>query len=301
MCLSNEIEKVCEILDEPTKDIPEGKMLEGSIDTETVKVYNLRSKDPNGNFQLLYDDEFRKDIQMTLYTGTKENQDVSFVENSSIQLQRALHVRQLVHGWFSAWGALVQCLLSECDRVAIPPANNHTWASAKQAQQRLEKRDRTHRWLGRARLASSALHLAAAGRRAPSSSSIRTTVELSNLNRRVLHWDEDVGKAKSRPQHRRKWRRINPTTQRRRRSIWPSTTRMSFELTKNAATSFSTLCDNFAVQVHAKCGGCRSQRPPDPRRRYTATRGGSQPWCPARRRALSVSILTLRRARCFPC
>jgi len=64
-------EKVCEILDEPTKDIPEGKMLEGSIDTETVKVYNLRSKDPNGNFELLYDNEFRKDIQMTLYTERK--------------------------------------------------------------------------------------------------------------------------------------------------------------------------------------------------------------------------------------
>jgi len=64
-------EKVCEILDGPTKAIPEGKMLEGSIDTETVKVYNLRSKDLNGNFELLYDNEFRKDIQMTLYTERK--------------------------------------------------------------------------------------------------------------------------------------------------------------------------------------------------------------------------------------
>ena len=64
-------EKVCEILDEPTKDIPEGKMLEGSIDTETVNVYNLRSKDPDGNFELLYHNEFRKDIQMTLYTERK--------------------------------------------------------------------------------------------------------------------------------------------------------------------------------------------------------------------------------------
>ncbi|MGZ7133752.1 MAG: hypothetical protein ACXVH4_03365 [Halobacteriota archaeon] len=64
-------EKVCEILDEPMKEIPEGKMLEGSIDTETVKVYNLRSKDPNGNFEVLYDNEFRKDIQMTLYTERK--------------------------------------------------------------------------------------------------------------------------------------------------------------------------------------------------------------------------------------
>jgi hypothetical protein len=64
-------EKVCEILDAPKKDIPEGKVLEGSIDTETVKIYNLRSKDPNGNFELLYEDEFRKDIQMTLHTKRK--------------------------------------------------------------------------------------------------------------------------------------------------------------------------------------------------------------------------------------
>jgi hypothetical protein len=64
-------EKVCEILGEPTKDIPEGKMLEGSIDTETVKVYNLRSKDTDGNFELLYNSEFTKTIQMTLYTKRK--------------------------------------------------------------------------------------------------------------------------------------------------------------------------------------------------------------------------------------
>jgi hypothetical protein len=65
-------EKVCEILDEPKKDMPEGKMLEGSIDTETVKVYNLRSKDPSGNFELLYENAFRKTIQMTLYTKRKK-------------------------------------------------------------------------------------------------------------------------------------------------------------------------------------------------------------------------------------
>jgi hypothetical protein len=64
-------EKVCEILGEPTKDIPEGKMLDGSIDTETVKVYNLRSKDTDGNFELLYNNEFTKTIQMTLYTKRK--------------------------------------------------------------------------------------------------------------------------------------------------------------------------------------------------------------------------------------
>lgn len=64
-------EKVCEILDEQTKDIPGGKVLEGSIDSETVKVYNLRSKDPAGNFELLYNNEFKKNIQMTLYTDRK--------------------------------------------------------------------------------------------------------------------------------------------------------------------------------------------------------------------------------------
>ena len=64
-------EKVCEILDEPKQGIPEGEVLEGSIDTETVKIYNIRSKDANGNFELLYTDEFRKDIQMTLYTKRK--------------------------------------------------------------------------------------------------------------------------------------------------------------------------------------------------------------------------------------
>ena len=64
-------EQVCEILDEPKKDFPEGKILEGSIDTETVKIYNLRSKDTEDNFELLYEDEFRKDIQMTLYTDRK--------------------------------------------------------------------------------------------------------------------------------------------------------------------------------------------------------------------------------------
>jgi hypothetical protein len=64
-------ERVCEILDEQTKDIPVGRVLEGSIDTETVKVYNLRSKDSDGNFELLYNNEFRKDIQMTLYTERK--------------------------------------------------------------------------------------------------------------------------------------------------------------------------------------------------------------------------------------
>jgi hypothetical protein len=61
-------EKVCEILDAPKRDVPEGKVLEGSIDTETVKIYNLRSKDAEGNLALLYENAFRKDVTMTLYT-----------------------------------------------------------------------------------------------------------------------------------------------------------------------------------------------------------------------------------------
>jgi hypothetical protein len=64
-------EKVCEILDAPRKGISEGEVLEGSIDTETVKIYNMRSKDAQGNLELLYKDEFQKDIQITIYTKRK--------------------------------------------------------------------------------------------------------------------------------------------------------------------------------------------------------------------------------------
>lgn len=64
-------EKICEILDQPMKDIPEGKLLEGPIDTEKVKICNLRAKDPGGTFELLYEREFKKDIQLTLYTQRK--------------------------------------------------------------------------------------------------------------------------------------------------------------------------------------------------------------------------------------
>lgn len=64
-------EKICEILGAPKKDFSEGEVLEGSIDTETVKIYTIRSKDADGNFELLYKDEFRKDIQMTIYTKRK--------------------------------------------------------------------------------------------------------------------------------------------------------------------------------------------------------------------------------------
>ncbi len=65
-------EKICEILDQPSKDVPEGRVLEGPIDSEIVKIYNLRSTDTDGNFELLYDNKFRKDIQMTLYTKRKK-------------------------------------------------------------------------------------------------------------------------------------------------------------------------------------------------------------------------------------
>ena len=64
-------EKVSEILDEPMKDIPEGKLLEGPIDTEKVRIFNLRAKDAEGQFELLYEREFKKDIQLTLYTQRK--------------------------------------------------------------------------------------------------------------------------------------------------------------------------------------------------------------------------------------
>ncbi len=64
-------EKVGEILDEPMKDVPEGKLLEGAIDTEKVRICNLRAKDREGRFELLYEGEFKKDIQLTLYTQRK--------------------------------------------------------------------------------------------------------------------------------------------------------------------------------------------------------------------------------------
>ncbi len=64
-------EKVGEILDEPMKDTSEGKVLEGPIDTEKVRVRNLRAKDAEGNFELLYEREFKKNIQLTLYTQRK--------------------------------------------------------------------------------------------------------------------------------------------------------------------------------------------------------------------------------------
>jgi hypothetical protein len=64
-------EKVCPILDEPMRDIPEGKLLEGPIDVEKVKICNVRVKDTAGNFELLYEREFKKDIKLTLYTQRK--------------------------------------------------------------------------------------------------------------------------------------------------------------------------------------------------------------------------------------
>ncbi len=64
-------EKVGEILDESMKDVPEGKLLEGAIDTEKVQICNLRAKDQEGRFELLYEREFKKDIQLMLYTQRK--------------------------------------------------------------------------------------------------------------------------------------------------------------------------------------------------------------------------------------
>ena len=64
-------EKVCEILDEPMRDIPEGKLLEGPIDTEKVRICNLRAKDAEGQFELLYEREFKKNVHLTLYTHRK--------------------------------------------------------------------------------------------------------------------------------------------------------------------------------------------------------------------------------------
>ncbi len=64
-------EKVGGILDEPMTDIPEGKLLKGSIDTERVRICNLRAKDEGGQFELLYEQEYNKNIQLTLYTQRK--------------------------------------------------------------------------------------------------------------------------------------------------------------------------------------------------------------------------------------
>lgn len=62
-------------------------------------------------------------------------------------------------------------------------------------------------------------------------------VELSNLNRQVLHWDEDVGKAKV-TSASQKVKKINPTTRVEGFDL-ARTTKMSSSLPRTA-TSFST-------------------------------------------------------------
>ncbi len=61
-------DNICEIIDMPTKVVEGGQLLEGSIDTEVVKIYNLRSKDIDGNYELLYENEYKKNIKIMLYS-----------------------------------------------------------------------------------------------------------------------------------------------------------------------------------------------------------------------------------------
>ena len=61
-------DNICEIIDLPTKVVEGGRLLEGPIDIEVVKIYNLRSKDSSGNYKLLYEKEFKKDVKIMLYS-----------------------------------------------------------------------------------------------------------------------------------------------------------------------------------------------------------------------------------------
>jgi len=61
-------DNICEIIDLPTKVVEGGQLLEGPIDIEVVKIYNLRSKDSSGNYKLLYENEFKKDVKIMLYS-----------------------------------------------------------------------------------------------------------------------------------------------------------------------------------------------------------------------------------------
>jgi len=61
-------DNICEIIDLPTKVVEGGQLLEGPIDIEVVKIYNLRSKDSSGNYKLLYEKEFKKDVKIMLYS-----------------------------------------------------------------------------------------------------------------------------------------------------------------------------------------------------------------------------------------
>jgi molybdopterin-synthase adenylyltransferase len=70
-------------------------------------------------------------------------------------------------------------------------------------------------------------------------------VELSNLNRQVLHWDEDVGKAKV-TSASQKVKRINPTT-RVEEFYLAIDDKNVFELTKNCDVILDAM-DNFTVR-----------------------------------------------------
>jgi hypothetical protein len=61
-------DNICEIIDMPTKAVEGGQLLEGPIDTEVVRIYNLRSKDAEGNYELLYENEYKKDIKIMLHS-----------------------------------------------------------------------------------------------------------------------------------------------------------------------------------------------------------------------------------------
>jgi molybdopterin-synthase adenylyltransferase len=70
-------------------------------------------------------------------------------------------------------------------------------------------------------------------------------VELSNLNRQVLHWDEDVGKAKV-TSASQKVKKINPTTRIEGFDLAIDDKNV-FELTKNCDVILDAM-DNFAVR-----------------------------------------------------
>jgi hypothetical protein len=64
-------DNICEIIDMPKKVVEGGQLLEGPIDTEVVKIYNLRAKNTEGNYDLLYENEYKKNIKIMLYSERK--------------------------------------------------------------------------------------------------------------------------------------------------------------------------------------------------------------------------------------
>ncbi len=61
-------DNVCEVIDRPAKAVEGGQLLDGPIDREVVRIYNLRSKDSEGNYELLYENEYKKDIKIMLHS-----------------------------------------------------------------------------------------------------------------------------------------------------------------------------------------------------------------------------------------